>query len=100
MDPSSITGKECAYTQDMEDHIKSDHDINQLDGPTEAKIPPETVMSAEERKLQSDFIRTYVFTSTMGKCEMWCQRCNNQWFNKKDFNNHMKSSHDKKSLSI
>ena len=99
MDPSPITCKECAYTstvvKDMEDHIKSEHDMKQLDGPSVAKMPPDTVMSAEDRKLESDFIRTYVLTSTMGKCEMWCHRCNKQWFNKKDFKNHMKRSHEK-----
>ena len=62
----------------------------------EVKKPLETVMTAEERKFESDFTRTYVLTSTMGNCEMWCHRCNNQWFNRIDFKNHMMNSHDKK----
>ena len=96
MDSNPFTCKECDYTSNtdrgMEDHTKSKHIMKQV----EVKKPLETVMTAEERKLESDFTRTYVLTSTMGNCEMWCHRCNNQWFNRIDFKNHMMNSHDKK----
>ena len=99
VDHSPLICKECEFTstlvKDMEDHIDTEHQIKPVERPPEVKKPPAIAMSAEERKLESDFIRTFVLTSTMGKSDMRCNKCKNQWFNRIDFKNHMNNSHDK-----
>ena len=89
MDPNPFTSK---TDRGIEDHNKSKQSMKQV----EVKKPLETLMTAEERKLESYFIKTYVLTSTMGNCEMCGHRCNNQWLNRIDFRNHMMNSHDKR----
>ena len=98
---SSVNCRECAYEtkneQSMKQHKQLEHKIDQIDGNSEIVKtgPAEHIWKTEEeRKQYSDFIRTFVLTSTMGKSKMLCYKCNNHFSIWIEFKKHMMEIHD------
>ena len=80
--------------------------IEQLDGHVEIQKTDdkesEIVRTAEQRKIHSDFIRKYVFSSVVDKFnyEMVCYKCNKNFTKKPDFKKHMQYDDHNKEIFI
>ena len=110
-----LTCEECGFSvntaNSMKEHMIEKHrieqinenpeSIEQLDGHIEIKKTEdkeiEIVRTAEQRKIHSDFIRKYVFSSVVDKFnyEMVCYKCNKNFTKKPDFKKHMQDDHNK-----